>query len=520
MKKTFNTTGLCYPHLHYMVDVSEKLRQVLKMVNQEAYFTINRPRQYGKTTILYLLEQALQEQGNYLPIKLNFQGIDDVWHTSDGAFAQMFCQQISRYFKFTHIEYAAFFKEKTAQTTEMNALSDIITEFIYFSKKDVVLIIDEVDASSNFNPFLKFLAMLRTKYLTRHEAANRTFKSVVLAGVHDVKSLKSKIRSTDNNNYNSPWNIATDFKIKLSFSATEIATMLREYCATEGTKMDIEDIAQNIFYHTSGYPFLVSKICEIVVEEVLHHSNELNWKKEHIQRAIQYLLKQTNTNFESIVKNLEQHTDLYHLVKRLLIEGDQISFNQLDPIVHKGILYGIFSRTESLQIHNRIYEQLIYNYLTSKEVTSIKSRYIYNENYFLEGSQLNIANVLRKFQAFMKEQYSERNDAFLEEHGRLIFLSFFSPILNGKGHAFREVQSSMEKRLDVVVTYLQHKYVIELKRWYGPKAHAQGLDQLVDYLDLQGLDKGYLLIYDFRKNKKWREEWIEHRGKKIFAIWV
>lgn len=94
------------------------------------------------------------------------------------------------------------------------------------------------------------------------------------------------------------------------------------------------------------------------------------------------------------------------------------------------------------------------------------------------------------------------------------------PIINGKGYDFKEVQISEEKRLDVVVTYLQHKYIIELKLWGGPKLHGKGLNQLADYLDIHGVDKGYLLIFDTRKKMTWEVKTIEHQGKEIFAVWL
>ena len=34
-----------------MVDISDKLQQIKAMVDSGAYFTINKARQYGKTTI-------------------------------------------------------------------------------------------------------------------------------------------------------------------------------------------------------------------------------------------------------------------------------------------------------------------------------------------------------------------------------------------------------------------------------------------------------------------------------------
>jgi hypothetical protein len=128
--------------------------------------------------------------------------------------------------------------------------------------------------------------------------------------------------------------------------------------------------------------------------------------------------------------------------------------------------------------------------------------------------------VMLGFQAFMKKEYSRKDRDFLEKNGRLVFLAFLKPIINGSGYDFKEPQISEEKRLDVVITYFNHKYVAELKIWYGEKAHQKGLLQLVDYLDIQGLDEGYLLIFDHSEIKKWQSEWRDVQGKRIFAVWV
>jgi len=65
------------------------------------------------------------------------------------------------------------------------------------AKKEVILIIDEVDKSSNNQLFLSFIGMLRNKYLARETGKDFTFKSVILAGLYDVKSLRLKIRSEE-----------------------------------------------------------------------------------------------------------------------------------------------------------------------------------------------------------------------------------------------------------------------------------------------------------------------------------
>lgn len=66
MAKRFNITGTCIPGRHYMADMSGKVDQIMEFVANGDYFTINRPRQYGKTTIMFLLGQKLEKDKNYL----------------------------------------------------------------------------------------------------------------------------------------------------------------------------------------------------------------------------------------------------------------------------------------------------------------------------------------------------------------------------------------------------------------------------------------------------------------------
>ena len=520
MKKKFNITGVCYPHLHYMMDNSQKVKKALAMVEDGDYFVINRPRQYGKTTMLFFLSDALENSDDYFPFRLNFQGIDAKWHESDQAFAKMFISQLESYFQFSETESYELIQELAATVSDMNTLSKAITTLMHHFEKKVVLLIDEVDASSNFDSFLSFLAMLRTKYLDRFSPRHKTFHSVILAGVHDIKTLKSKIRDTAESQYNSPWNIAADFKVEMSFRPEEIAPMLEAYGQAEDVEIDIPAFSEKLYYYTSGYPFLVSKLCKIIAEDILPGKEEKKWSMDDLEAAIQLLLKQGNTNFDSLIKNLENNKELYDLVNRLLVDGDSIPFNLHNPTIHLGFIYGIFSKNGTLKIHNRIYEQLIYAYMISKTLTAISSENIFAGHFTLPNNELDLKAALLRFQLFMKEQHSEKNTSFLESEGRLVFLSYLAPILNGQGYAFREVQTSQEKRLDIVVTYFQHKYIIELKRWYGPKMHENGLDLLAEYLDFHSVDQGFLLIFDHRKEKEWKQEAILHKGKEIFAVWV
>jgi AAA-like domain/PD-(D/E)XK nuclease superfamily len=520
MKKEFNITGVCFPHLHYMMDTGAKMAAIMDMVERGQYFIINRPRQYGKTTALQFLQNDLEKSNNYFPIRLSFQGIDSKWYESDEAFATMFVDEVMKMLKFTAPDLASFLEGLLSKVEDMNGLSEVITQLVHKVDKKLVLLIDEVDASSNFLPFLSFLGMLRTKYLERFSPIHATFHSIVLTGVHDIKSLKSKMRSEDQTQYNSPWNIAADFEVEMSFNPAEIAPMLEEYRLAEQVEMEVKPIAERLYYFTSGYPFLVSKLCKIIAEKLLPQKAEKRWVIEDVDRAVNLLLKENNTNFDSLIKNLENNPALYDLVYRVIIEGDVISFNPDEPLTNFGRMYGIFKENGRLAIHNRIYEQRLYNYMTVKTEINYGRDYNFSEHFKIADNGLDIAAVLLKFQQFMQSEHDKKDQDFLERNARLVFLSFLNPILNGKGHTFKEPQISEEKRLDVVVTYFQHKYIIELKRWYGEKAHQAGLAQLSDYLDRQHLKTGFLLIFEHKKEKSWRQEWMRVGEKEVFGVWV
>ncbi len=73
-------------------------------------------------------------------------------------------------------------------------LDDRITELCKNSSREIILMIDEVDKSTDNNLIMLFLGLLRDKYIRRAAGMDYTFKSVILAGVYDVKNLKIKIR--------------------------------------------------------------------------------------------------------------------------------------------------------------------------------------------------------------------------------------------------------------------------------------------------------------------------------------
>ena len=250
--KRFNTTGLCNPKKHYMVNISEKIEKIKVLIEQEEYFVINRPRQYGKTTTLTALERSLS--GEYLVISISFEGIGDVIFNDEKLFCQTFLKNSAKAIRIIDKDNSNKLLGYCGKVTNLDELSDYLNEFIEEFNKEVILIIDEVDKSSNNQLFLNFLGMLRNNYLDREKGKVVTFKSVILAGVYDIKNLKLKLRPDEEKKYNSPWNIAVPFNIDMSLSKTGIKNMLEEYKKDKSLELDLEKTVDFIYFYTSGYP--------------------------------------------------------------------------------------------------------------------------------------------------------------------------------------------------------------------------------------------------------------------------
>ena len=515
MKKRFNTTGLCIPSMHYMVDIHNKLEEIKKYIDRKDYFIINRPRQYGKTTTMYMLEQKLKDE--YLVISISFEGIGDDVFLKEKDFSKVFIDLIIDNLEFIDEKAAENLKSLNTNMENLRDLSKTISKFIRSVKREVILFIDEVDKSSNNQLFLSFLGMLRNKYLLRQQGRDNTFSSVILAGVYDIKNLKLKIREDEERKYNSPWNIAVNFDVDMSFSSSEIDTMLKEYCNDKNIIMNTKYISYELYKYTSGYPFLVSRMCQIIDEKFC----EEEWNEETIIKAMKFLINESNTLFDDMIKNIENNNNLKEFIFEIIINAEDKTFNIHKDIINMGYMFGYFKMVNGkVAISNGIFSQVLYDYFSSQlEEKTNMSDYNFKSN-FITNSRLNFKKVLLSFQQFIKEQYSTLDSKFIEREGRLLFLSFIKPIINGVGFDFKEVQISEEKRLDVVVTYLQQKYLVELKIWRGKEYHSKGIKQLVEYLDNQNLDKGYLLIYNFSKNKEYKSEEITIENKDIFIVWV
>ena len=520
----FNTEGLCNPQKHYMVDITDRLVEIKKMVDDGKYFVINRGRQYGKTTSINELCGFLKDE--YFVLSLDFQVMDNDSFENGKVFAQALAEAIIDKKEFSGVDIPEKVIEQLLKISENDVdkvkMMDVFRVFMRWCKdsvKPIVLIIDEVDSATNNQVFLDFLAQLRYYYLEREKGNDfKTFQSVILAGVTDVKHLKSKIRDEDQKKVNSPWNIAVDFKMDMSLSAEGIRGMLDSYEADHNAGMDTEYIAKVIREYTGGYPYLVSKICQIIDQE-LSLNPSAAWTDNDVDEAVKLIISDGNIPlFESLTGKLTNYPELKERLRRILLLGETVDYLPDDDAQKQLILYGFVKIVNNkLVVSNRIFEMRLYRqFVGETKYDNLQQMAASEKNIFIEDGMLNVPKIMEHFINSQKIIRGEMNEKFVEDEGRERFLTYLSPIINGTGTYSIEEQTRDRRRMDVVIHYLGKRYVIELKIWHGERYNEEGEKQLKGYLDHFGLETGYMLSFNFNKNKKTGVERLEVDGKVLY----
>lgn len=500
MAKEFNTTGSCNPEVHYMVDISKNIESIKDLIDKGKYFTINRARQFGKTTTMKRLQKRLEE--DYYVYFISFETDADMF-TSAEDFSKGFFAKLAKSFHIRQSQKEYWSRNFNCKNFEN--LSAVIRTFCSRLDKPVVLMIDEVDKSTNNQLFLHFLGMLRNMYLDRDtQGINSTFHSVILTGVYDVKNLKLKSEESEDQKYNSPWNIAVRFNLDMTLSAEGIKGMLDEYEEDYHTGMDTELIATNIRKFTSGYPILISLICSLIHEEF-----NGDWTIDSLKKAIKWI--SSSTLMDDTTKNLENHPDLKRMMKDILLYDKEVLYELDVPTIRLANIYCLIKEDETghVAVHNLIFEQKLYNYFMAEQSLQHNNKLSTNRSIFVRDGKLNMPLVIERFKDLMEADPQSENAEFLEQQGRLLFLCFLKPILGGAGFFYIEPQTRNDGRMDIIVTYGGEEFIVELKNWRDMKYEQKGEEQVSEFARSRCHKKAYLITYSFLREKEFQEcpEW-------------
>jgi hypothetical protein len=508
--------------MDYMVDISGRVKATKEMVSKGLYFTINRPRQFGKSTLITALEKEISKD-MYCAF-ISFEWSDEDNFGDPEKFCSSFISKVKESINSRDEVADGDWFGESGKT--FNDLNQQITKLC--KNRKVVLIIDEVDHACNYKVFITFISLLRDKFLQRKRGLGATFQSVILVGVHDIRNIKIKMinegtytpSSSEGDLLRSPWNIASPFLVDMSFSQADIKGMLQDYESDNATGMDIVKISEMIYDYTAGYPFLVSNICKMMADQI-------GWSPEGVIEAVKKIVKDSPicTLLDDVSKNILNYEEIHDFIYEILFEGIEKPFVNSDPLIQRSEMFGLIKEKNGYTVvSNKIFEVFISRLLASHyNNNKINKRVIGSSDSAIdENGQFSMELCLTRFAEEFRFVFTNDDVKFLEKNGRLVFIANLLGVTNGKGFYHIESQFTDRKKMDLVVDYGPNQYIIELKIWHGNVSHEKAFEQLRTYLNKKRANEGYLLTYDLRmdKNRTPKAEWVQYKDVRIYDVIV
>lgn len=484
--REFNIFGPVYPEHHYHVDRVAVKAAMRTKVEKGRYFTLNAARQTGKTTLFREIISELSESGDYIGILLDFESLVDFSPTRT-------YEVLTK----TLEEWQAVHAPSAPAPSLMRDHGDFVDWLKATTKvlqKRIVLIIDEFESTplEISNPLL---SQFRSMYLQRFEPQSNSVYSIILVGVRSIAHMLGGTQS--------PFNVADQFTVPY-FTREESTNLLTQHTQATGQPFE-QSVFDSVFAETEGQPFLVNRIGQLLTEDFATDRAK-SITQHNFDYAMAKLVNENNTNFYSIRSKAKLHKA--RVIQALF--GNRRYYDFQDEVTQELLMYGVLRLQEDdhgleyARVANPIYGKIL---VKAFAPTDSISQYVVNgQNYnrFIVDGQLHIDAVMDSFKAFMEEHgvrllKSEATNNPLEISGQYLLLSYLSAILGNVG-GFVTVESlSAAGEMDVAGFFRDQRFIVETKSWYSNSKYEDGLEQLVDYLRAAGLHKGYMVIFDNKK---------------------
>ena len=262
MRRFFNTTGLCNPERHYMVEPFRHLYvNILHLIEDQQYFLIHAPRQTGKTTFLHALAQRLNREGDYVSVVCSLESAGYPSISVESA-NEVFIQSLYR--------MAGFFLDKqylppdpSTYASGNSLFGRYLTDWCHTLDKPLVLLLDEVDSLYG-DVLISTLRQLRDGFQSRPQHFPQ---SVALVGLRDISEYRLRPR-TDNFaiGAGSPFNIKAKSFFLPIFSREEVRGLLDQHTQDTGQVFSPE-VFEKLYEYSGGQPWLTNALANEIVKQ-------------------------------------------------------------------------------------------------------------------------------------------------------------------------------------------------------------------------------------------------------------
>jgi hypothetical protein len=324
-------------------------------------------------------------------------------------------------------------------------------------------------------------------------------------------------------------NTASPFNIKVrsftlrNFNIDELAELYHQHTEETGQIFTPEAI-QCAFELTQGQPWLVNALAKEVVEEQVV-DRTISITAAHIQIAKEILIRRQDTHLDSLSEKLLE--DRVRRVLEPMLGGQEFNHVQNDDIQYLLDLGLCMIAPEGgLTISNPIYREILPRVLTVPQMASMPQ---ISPSWLNVNGEIDLEALRSAFMAFWL-QHGEpllNSAAYHEIAPHLVLMAFLHRVVNGGGSLEREYAIGRD-RMDLCLRYGAVTLGIEIKVQRDDRRNqlVRGLEQIDGYLARLGLDVGWLVIFDRRRDVLPIEERLRseihstEKGRSITVIYA
>ena len=489
--RSFCTEGPIDKKKNYYVPRTQLLKTGMKKVDESRYFTLFAPRQSGKTTYFQMLIDEIRiHRLNYLPVWVSFESFGDI---SKRDFLLLFYNQIK-----PQIEYTA------EEVKEIPNLELYFQGISVRSKKELILIIDEIEGLKNMELLNTFMHTIRSIY-HRKEAIG--LKSVILAGVSNITGIIQDSAS--------PFNIADQLDIPY-FTREEVYGLLSQHEEETGQIFE-EQVKEGIYLNTLGQPGLVGALARDLVEKKCPQGQTVTMDRFY-KTIDDFTRVYIDKNISNVLNKAKQYPEI--ILKILFGEG--IIFDTSDERISYLNVNGVIDDCDGICcIPVPVYKKRIYNAFKpkingeKKYFLDIKKRM---DDFLFEDGTMNIPEIIESYRKYLKRrgniifnnpnegEYQYNLDAYLHSICDFLGADLYPEVPEGDG------------RVDLLILFGKQKCIIETKTLYNISYIRHGKEQLLEYLKRSGIKNGYIIFFtESEELESYENEEIE---EKTIHTWI
>jgi hypothetical protein len=307
----------------------------------------------------------------------------------------------------------------------------------------------------------------------------------------------------------SPFNVSAEAASLGSFTCDEVAELLAQHTSATGQPF-APAAAARIFELSQGHPWLVNALADQIVDRDVRDRG-VPITAGHVGAAKETIILERRTHIDSLIHRLRDPR-----VRKIIdpmLAGGETGGDVIDDDLAFVVGLGLVRVHEGhVEIANPIYREVIPRALTYLRQIQIAAE---PASFVRPDGSLDLPKLMAEWQTFWRKDghLAAGGFSYREAGPHLMLMAFLQRVVNSGGRIEREYGLG-RGALDILIAWRDERHAVEVKLRRDTETQAEALEQVARYLDTLGLREGWLVLFDLRASRSWKQR-LTTRTRKV-----